>query len=163
MTDHPKECVWDYPRPPALEHVSWPIRIERDGFVIVDAPEAHRVLETTHPPVYYIAAEYVTDGCLRRSAQRSTGCEWKGRADYYDLVVPSGEVVEAVAWTYPNPTKRFADIRGAFAFYPSRVGECQVDGETVTAQDGDFYGGWITSWIDGGPRGFKGGPGTRGW
>ena len=38
-----------------------------------------------------------------------------------------------------------------------------VDGEAVLRQEGDFYGGWITSWISGGDRGFKGGPGTWGW
>jgi hypothetical protein len=37
---------------------------------------------------------------------------------------------------------------------------CYVDGERVQAQDGDFYGGWITGGIVG-P--FKGRPGTVGW
>jgi len=35
-----------------------------------------------------------------------------------------------------------------------------VDGEKVRAQEGGFYGGWITSDIVG-P--FKDGSGTRGW
>jgi hypothetical protein len=40
------------------------------------------------------------------------------------------------------------------------VDECYVDDERVTAQEGDFYGGWLTSDVEG-P--FKGGPGTAGW
>jgi hypothetical protein len=37
---------------------------------------------------------------------------------------------------------------------------CEVGGEPVMPQAGDFYGGWITSQIVG-P--FKGSPGTTGW
>ena len=37
---------------------------------------------------------------------------------------------------------------------------CYVDGELVTAQAGDFYGGWITKDIVG-P--FKGSAGSWGW
>ncbi len=44
--------------------------------------------------------------------------------------------------------------------YPGRMDSCEVDGEQVTFQEGDFYGGWITRQIVG-P--FKGGPGTAGW
>ena len=55
---------------------------------------------------------------------------------------------------------RYAPLRGAVAFYPSRVDRALVDGEVVRAQAGDFYGGWITDEVVG-P--FKGEPGTLGW
>ena len=64
------------------------------------------------------------------------------------------------AWSYPAPSPGFAAIAGYLAFYASRVDECWVDDERVQPQEGDFYGGWITSRIVG-P--FKGGAGTRGW
>ena len=51
-------------------------------------------------------------------------------------------------------------IAGYLAFYASRVDACWVGDERVQPQQGDFYGGWITSNIVG-P--FKGGAGTRGW
>ena len=73
------------------------------------------------------------------------------------------EVLNAVAWSYPDPTPGFADLRDAVAFYPAPLDHCSVDGEVVQAQEGDFYGGWVTSWIHGGRKGFKGGPGTWGW
>lgn len=41
------ESVWDYPRPPRLEWVEWRIRVEHHGVVIVDAPWAIRILETS--------------------------------------------------------------------------------------------------------------------
>ncbi len=63
-------------------------------------------------------------------------------------------------WCYESPRKGFESIKDFLAFYPSKVEACYVDGERVTAQEGDFYGGWITSNLVG-P--FKGGPGTWGW
>jgi hypothetical protein len=67
---------------------------------------------------------------------------------------------ERAAWSYPEPTEPFLAIRDFFAFYASRVDECTVGYERVRAQEGDFYGGWITSRIVG-P--FKGGPDTFDW
>ena len=153
-----QESVWDYPRPPRLEHSSRRIRIEFGGETIVDTRRAKRVLETSHPPVYYLPIEDVQPGVLTRS-DGSSHCEWKGRAAYHDLTV--GDRSEAdVAWTYPEPTGAFAPIAGHVAFYPGRMDRCLVDDEVVAAQPGDFYGGWVTSDIVG-P--FKGGPGSMGW
>jgi len=94
-----------------------------------------------------------------RAASGQSFCEWKGLAAYYDLVVDDVATPQA-AWTYAEPTERFTAIRDHLAFYPQRVDACFVDGERVRANDGDFYGGWVTSWVVG-P--FKGGPGTLGW
>ena len=152
------ESVWDYPRPPRLEASRRPVRVEFAGEVIAETTRAYRVLETSHPPVYYIPPEDVRSESLRPS-RRHSFCEWKGRASYYDLVVGEREVRDA-AWYYPDPTSPFAAIRDYVAFYPSRVDAAFVDGERVQAQAGDFYGGWITAENEG-P--FKGGPGTAGW
>jgi uncharacterized protein (DUF427 family) len=152
------ESVWDYPRPPRVEASQRLVRVEFAGEVIADTTRAFRVLETSHPPVYYIPPEDVRSEFLRPS-RRHTWCEFKGEASYYDLVVGEREVREA-AWFYPEPTSRFAAIRDHLAFYPGRVDAAWVDDEQVQAQAGDFYGGWITSEILG-P--FKGGPGTAGW
>jgi uncharacterized protein (DUF427 family) len=108
--------------------------------------------------VYYIPPEDVRSEFLRPS-RRHTCCEFKGEASYYDLVVAGREVKEA-AWYYPEPSPGYEAIRDHLAFYPGRVDAAWVDDERVTAQAGDFYGGWITSEIEG-P--FKGAPGTAGW
>jgi uncharacterized protein (DUF427 family) len=155
------ESVWDYPRPPALEHSSREIRIVFDGAVIAESTRALRVLETSHPPVYYLPAEDILPGVLERSsARRGSFCEWKGVASYYDVIAPGGRRADGAAWGYADPSPGFRELLGAVAFYPSAMDECTVDGELVTAQPGDFYGGWITSEITG-P--FKGAPGTQGW
>ncbi|MBD3882737.1 DUF427 domain-containing protein [Phormidium tenue FACHB-886] len=153
-----QESVWDYPRPPRLEDSSKHIQIVFNGEVIADTQRAKRVLETSHPPVYYIPLEDIKQEYLIRT-NRSTFCEWKGQAAYYTLKV-GDRIAENVAWFYPNPTPTFSDIENYVAFYPSRMDACFVDGEQVSSQPGDFYGGWITRDIVG-P--FKGTPGTWGW
>ena len=152
------ESVWDYPRPPGVEPSTRRIRVVLGDVTVADTTRALRVLETSHPPVYYIPPEDVRREYLRPS-RRQTYCEFKGQASYYDLVVGEREVRDA-AWYYPEPDSRFAAIRDHLAFYPGRVDACFVDEEQVVAQAGDFYGGWVTAEIEG-P--FKGGPGTAGW
>jgi uncharacterized protein (DUF427 family) len=149
------ESVWDYPRPPRARPSAARVVVEVDGEVLADTRRSLRVLETSHPPVYYIPAADVRTERLRPSAQRPTVCEFKGTARYYD----AGDRA-AVAWSYPAPSPGYEAIAGHFAFYPGRVDKATVDGEQVKAQPGDFYGGWITSVVTG-P--FKGGPGTTGW
>lgn len=155
----PFESVWDYPRPPRLERVERRIRIEHAGAVVVDAPWAHRVLETSQLPAYYVAAEFV-DGELLEASPRRSMCEWKGLAVYADVVVPGAPVVPAAAWSYPEPTSAFAAIAGSWAFYAQLLDRCAVDGEVVLPNDGSFYGGWSTAEIVG-PA--KGAPGTSHW
>jgi uncharacterized protein (DUF427 family) len=154
-----QESVWDYPRPPRLEKTSRHLRVEFGGEIIADTNQAYRVLETSHPPVYYIPMEDVREAFLRESSRGGTFCEFKGRAKYWDIVTSKGES-QSAAWSYPTPSKAFAPIAGFLAFYASRVDACYVNDEKVQSQEGDFYGGWITSDIVG-P--FKGGTGTWGW
>lgn len=153
-----QESVWDYPRPPRLEPTSKHLQIICNGVAIADTHQAQRVLETSHPPVYYIPP---TD--LRREylvpSPRQTFCEWKGQGAYYSVVV-GDKRLEDVAWYYPNPTPAFAAIAHYVAFYPAPMDACYVDGELVQPQPGNFYGGWITQDIVG-P--FKGIPGSWGW
>ena len=153
-----QESVWDYPRPPRLESTPKRIRILFNGITLVDTNQAKRVLETSHPPVYYVPPEAVQQQYLQPTP-RASYCEWKGQAQYFNVTVGDRQVVNAV-WSYPTPTARFATIKDYLAFYPSLMDACYVDDEQVQAQAGDFYGGWITSNIVG-P--FKGGAGTWGW
>lgn len=150
------ESVWDYPRPPRVEPASRRIRVVLGGETIVDTAQGLRVLETSHPPVYYVPVAEVARGSLSRADGRRTFCEWKGTADYYDVTAGDARA-ERGAWTYHEPSAGFEAIRDAVAFYPARMDACFVDDEQVSAQPGDFYGGWITSDVVG-P--FKGQPGA---
>jgi uncharacterized protein (DUF427 family) len=153
-----QESVWDYPRPPRLEEFTGSITVELGGQTIASATAAWRVLETSHPPTYYLpAASFIEDSL--RPAEGSSWCEWKGQASYFDLVTPS-VIAPRAAWTYLRPTVGFEPIAGAIAVMAAQVDRCTVNGEEVTPQPGNFYGGWVTSWIAG-P--FKGVPGSMGW
>jgi uncharacterized protein (DUF427 family) len=153
-----QESVWDYPRPPRLEECGRRIRIVASEISIVETTESFRVLETSHPPVFYFPTEFVRMD-LMHLEEGGSFCEWKGHAHYYALQLPD-RVIHQAAWCYKTPTLRFDQIAGYLAFYPGKMDQCYVDDELVTAQQGDFYGGWITSDIVG-P--FKGGPTTLGW
>lgn len=142
-----QESVWDYPRPPRLEKTTRRISITFNEVVTVDTRRAWRVLETSHPPVYYVPRDDIRNECLIENP-RTSYCEWKGVARYLDVRV-GDRTAEASAWYYPEPTASFVPIRDHVAFYPAMMDACSVDGEEVTPQPGGFYGGWITSEIVG--------------
>jgi len=151
------ESVWDYPRPPRAEPTARHIVARHAGIVVLDSRAAVRVLETSHPPVYYVPRADVTAEMIKTEHQ--SYCEFKGLATYWDLQA-AGSVVRDAAWSYERPAPGYELLTGRLAFYPGKLQECTVDGEVVTPQPGDFYGGWVTADIIG-P--LKGGPGTLGW
>lgn len=153
-----QESVWDYPRPPRLEPTGKRIQIVFNGETVADSVRAMRVLETSHPPVYYIPRDDVRMDLLSATA-RSTFCEWKGTAGYLTLTV-GDRTAEDVAWSYADPTTAFVPLTGHLAFYAAPMDACFVDGERVVPQPGGFYGGWVTHDVVG-P--FKGEPGSHGW
>ncbi len=159
-----QESVWDYPRPPRVEASSRLVEVQFGGVKVASTRRALRVLETSHPPVYYVPREDILREYLQLS-DRHSWCEWKGLASYYHVVVPAsqasgGRRADNAAWYYPDPTVPYKEIRGYVAFYPDLMDACYLDGERVQAQPGDFYGGWITSDVVG-P--FKGASGTSHW
>lgn len=153
-----QESAWDYPRPPRVEPSTETVEVHLGGQLVARTTASYRVLETSHPPTYYVPAGAFTEGVLR-PADGSSYCEWKGTAAYFDLVTPARTAPRA-AWTYPHPTMGFEVLVEHIAVMPAAVDRCTVDGGTVQPQAGGFYGGWITERVVG-P--FKGEPGTRGW
>ena len=153
-----QESVWDYPRPPRVEPTSRRVQVTFNGLVVADTRAAKRVVETSHPPVYYIPPDDVRQDVLR-PAVGTSACEWKGQATYFDLVV-GDRMAERLAWTYRSPAPAFEELRDHVAFYPELMDGCTVDGVRARPQAGSFYGGWITPDVVG-P--FKGEAGTDGW
>lgn len=153
-----QESVWDYPRPPSVEATPKRIRVVFNGVVIADTTHAKRVLETSHPPSYYIPQEDIKMEFFK-ALPRKTFCEYKGTASYWTLNVKGKEAISS-AWSYLAPSKGYEAIKDHLAFYPGKMDVCYVGEEKVKPQAGDFYGGWITSDVVG-P--FKGEAGTHGW
>lgn len=147
------ENVQDYPRPPSLHDVPQRLRVVHAGEVVADTLRGLRVLETHHPPTYYIPLEDIYAKLTR--ANGGSFCEWKGRAQYFD-VMSGGKVCRRAAWTYESPTKRFHRISGHVAFYAGLLDACFVGEEAVIPQPGDYYGGWFTPNLLGTPKGNRG-------
>jgi uncharacterized protein (DUF427 family) len=152
-----QESVWDYPRPPRVVPDARLVVVRLGGVEIARTNSALRVLETASPPTFYLPVADIDRNCLRPGPGGSR-CEWKGEARYFN-VLAAGALLEAAAWSYPEPLPGMEAIRDHVSFYPSRL-ECEVAGERVRPQPGRFYGGWITSELVG-P--FKGEPGSGGW
>ncbi len=163
VTPHPpragQESVWDYPRPPRLEPWRERIVVWFAGERIIDTRRAWRVLETSHPPVYYLPPDDLRPGVLRPSDGAGSWCEWKGQASYLDVVV-NDQTAPRAAFTYRDPTELFRPIAGYASLYAGPMQRCEVGGHLVTPQPGGFYSGWITPHVAG-P--FKGSPGTSHW
>ena len=162
------ESVWDYPRPPAVDRSGGEVVIVTlGGRVAARTDRAIRVLETSHPPTYYLPRSAFAHGVLVPAQDpRRTVCEFKGAATYWDLVEGTTRLPRA-AWSYEDPVPAYAPLRDHVAVMPGTVEDavlpgdgCTVDGERVVPQAGGFYGGWATSRVTG-P--FKGEPGTLGW
>jgi uncharacterized protein (DUF427 family) len=152
-----QESVWDYPRPAVWRQSARHVRIEHRGVLVAETRNAIEVIETSHPPSYYIPVGDVR-AVLRPAPGRSL-CEWKGSARYFDVIAGSARMA-AAAWCYADPTPAFAVLAGHLAFYAAPFERCSVDGEVVRPQPGGFYGGWVTGLVAG-P--FKGVPGSEYW
>ncbi|SLM39736.1 Protein of unknown function DUF427 [Lasallia pustulata] len=179
MPPKPKLNVHSFPRPPLLEKTSRHLLVKwADGTVIAETREGYWVLETTHPPTYYLPPTSLQTPTTLTQSTKRTLCEWKGAAIYWNITPPTTPTTSPTPtstpissttslpkqvtnriWSYESPTKPFAPIKGYLSFYAGPW-DCFVDGEKVAAQPGDFYGGWVTSEIEGR---VKGGPGTWGW
>ena len=153
-----QESVWDYPRPPRLEATSARLRIVHAGHSVADTVNGLRLLETSHPPGYYVPPGDI-DMALLQPGRGHSFCEWKGHAVYWDVVIGASRLA-AVGWSYPDPTAAYAALRDHIAFYAGPFDGVFVDDEQVRPQPGGFYGGWITSRVAG-P--FKGVDGSRFW
>lgn len=153
MPDMQRENVQMYPRPPALEAVAQRIVIYLGGVVIVDTQSALRVLETHHAPTYYVPLNAIQATVLTAPGQ--SFCEWKGVARYVDVVCAQ-KTAKRAGWIYDSPTSAFAHLAGHVAFYASMMDACFVGAEKVLPQAGDFYGGWVTSNLDGAIKGARG-------
>ncbi|MCJ1356016.1 MAG: hypothetical protein MMC33_006010 [Icmadophila ericetorum] len=160
MPPKPKLNPFKFPRPPLLERTPRHLQIKWDDVLIADTEEAYWVLETTHPPTYYLPLSAIQPDISLKKSIHSSFCEWKGRATYWNITNPkTNATVKNRIWSYENPTKGFTPIKDYMSFYAGPW-DCYVDDELVNPQPGDFYGGWMTSDIEG-P--VKGGPGSWGW
>jgi uncharacterized protein (DUF427 family) len=153
--------VWDFPRPPRVVPDAREVVVRWGALEVARTRRAVCVLETSHPPSFYLPWADVAPGLLH-AAGGGSYCEWKGPARYWTLREPGSAAareLRAVAWSYPQPLAGAEALADCVAFYAGTL-DCTVGGAPVTPQPGGFYGGWITPELAG-P--FKGAPGSEGW
>ncbi|MGF1649538.1 MAG: DUF427 domain-containing protein [Hyphomicrobiaceae bacterium] len=148
-----QRSVWDFPRPPEAEDVDGRVEVRLGATVIAMTTRARRVLETSHPPTYYIPPADV-DLSLITVRDDASHCEWKG----FSCALDAGPIDNA-GWMLRSAYVEFAHLLGWLAFYPQKL-DCSINGDAVMAQPGAYYGGWITPDLAG-P--FKGAPGSGDW
>lgn len=153
-----KESVWSYPRPPIVVPFEGELLVEFNGKLIAKTSNALRVLETSHPPVYFFPPDDVDHTVLFRKV-RDAYCAYKGCIKFYDIAVDQKRSNYA-AWYFPKPNPGYEALKGYIAYFAHKMDACYVNGELVIPQPGEFFGGWITSNIIG-P--YKGMPGTDNW
>ena len=130
------ESVWDYPRPPKLEKTKNLIVVEFGG-ILIETQDAYRVLETSHPPTYYLQANDFRENALT-AVSGSTFCEWKGEARYFDIQASNGKIATRAAWDYPSPSKNFLELRDMFRSIPPRWNDVLLTARRLALRKGIF-------------------------
>jgi len=124
LQGHPRDPYHRIDIYPTTRHV----RVSLDGEVLADSRRALGLFETGLPPRWYLPMADVRAELLEPSAKK-TRCAYKGSASYWHVRIGS-RVEEDVVWTYPDPEREAAPIRGMLCFFSERT-ELELDGEQV--------------------------------
>ena len=76
-----QRSVWDFPRPPALIPSIKEVKVLANGVQLAFSSNALELLETASPPTYYIPPGDILIDLLVPIPNRSSLCEWKGKAN----------------------------------------------------------------------------------
>ena len=95
------------------------VRLEHRGHVVAESVRTLALYEgVILPPRYYLPMSDVQIE-LRPSPTR-TSCAYKGQASYWSGLV-GGEVLEDIAWSYPEPLPDMSLIKGRVALFNERL------------------------------------------
>jgi uncharacterized protein (DUF427 family) len=89
------------------------------GTAIADSSRALLLLERGHSPVYYFPMADVRMDLLKET-DRHTHCPRKGDASYWTIEVGDRKA-ENAAWSYLDPIRQAAEIKGYVAFYRKKL------------------------------------------
>jgi uncharacterized protein (DUF427 family) len=120
-----------------LEPTPKRVRAVLGGETVLDSRHAMLLHESGHQPIYYFPPEDVRRDLLEPS-DRHTRCPKKGEASYY--TIRAGEtVVEAGAWSYPEPIESAAGLKDLIAFYFNRMEHWYEEDEEIVVHPRDPY------------------------
>lgn len=96
---------------------TWSVRAQ--GAVVGETSQALLLTEGDYDPVVYVPKSDL-QMVFFDTSDKTTTCPHKGNATYYHLIGKSRRQ-ENVAWSYEDPKKSVAQIKGYLAFDPSEV------------------------------------------
>ncbi len=102
------------------------VQITLGGRIVADSKNTVLLFETGLPVRYYFPRLDVREELLVPT-DHTTGCAYKGRANYFSLKVGE-DLFENIAWYYRYPTTETSKIAGRIAFFNERVDATIVDG-----------------------------------
>jgi uncharacterized protein (DUF427 family) len=95
------------------------VQVEVDGVIVADSTSPRLLFETGLPTRYYLPKTDVRMDLLRHT-DTSTGCPYKGTAEYWSIDV-NGRSHPDLAWSYKAPFAESQKIAGLIAFYNEKV------------------------------------------
>ena len=103
------------------------VEVRVNGQTIAETRRPVLLFETGLPTRYYIPKLDIRLELLVPSA-KTTACPYKGIASYYSVVAPPADIVEDIAWVYPNPIPQIPTIENHIAFFNEHI-DLIVDGD----------------------------------
>ncbi len=97
------------------------------GEKVADTRRPILLFETGLPVRYYFPRLDVRIDLLIDS-DKTTGCAYKGKAQYYSVKV-GDQIAQDIAWYYQYPGIEAIKVRARIAFFNERVDALYVDGE----------------------------------
>ena len=92
------------------------IKISWNDTVIAESSSCYLVEGNYYFPVSDVRKEYLKNSDLK------TFCPWKGKAEYYSLVI-NGEENQNAAWYYPEPKDEAVALKGYISFWNVDINE----------------------------------------
>ncbi|KAF8073415.1 DUF427-domain-containing protein [Lyophyllum atratum] len=89
-------------------------KVTLNGTVLAESNETVVVENNHYFPPSSVKTSLFTD------SETHTVCGWKGTASYYSANV-DGNIVNDVAWYYPEVSEKAKSIKGYIAFYKNKV------------------------------------------
>jgi uncharacterized protein (DUF427 family) len=105
------------------------VRVMLAGEEVARSTDARFLFETNHQVRYYIPESDARMDLMEPSDTRSS-CPYKGDAVYFSARI-NGELLDDIAWSYPDPIPECPKIKGLICFFNERVDDILVDGEPV--------------------------------
>jgi uncharacterized protein (DUF427 family) len=126
------EQIWFHPRDPyrrvEVIESSRSIEVTVDGRLLADSERPRLVTETGLPERWYIPRVDV-DWTQLAPSTTSSGCQYKGEANWWHVDADGGDRLADVVWGYERPIPEASKLAGLVAFYAEHAAvETYIDG-----------------------------------